>query len=100
MKGLNFKSFAVQFGSTSRQLKPYVGVGVFLLFALVYGFVIVRINSLSDAQVSDADVAAQVNASPVPRIDAGAIKQLQSLNDNSVNVQSLFQQGRTNPFQE
>lgn len=81
-------------------LKRYAGVLFFLLFALVYAYMVLRINMLSNVQVDDSKVASQVNAAPVPRIDAQAAKQLQSLKDNSVNVQTLFEQNRTNPFQE
>lgn len=100
MKDLNLSAIGAQFAETAHKLRRYAGVSFFLLFALVYGFIVLRINTLSNVQVSDSDVAKQVNASPVPRIDPRAIKQLESLNDNSVNVQTLFQQGRTNPFRE
>jgi hypothetical protein len=75
----------------------------FVLFisfvALLYGFVIFRINSLSNAQPSSDSVTSQVQAAQVPHIDKSVVKQLESLHDNSVNVQTLFNEGRGNPFQ-
>jgi hypothetical protein len=82
------------------QLKKYSGVMFFLLFALVYAFMVMRINNLSNAPVDEEEITLQLTSSPALRIDEEAIKQLQTLKDNSVNVQSLFDQGRTNPFQE
>lgn len=75
----------------------------FLLFlcfvALLYGFVLLRINSLGNAQPSTDSVTSQVQASQVPHIDQSVVNQLESLNNNSVNVQALFNQARSNPFQ-
>ena len=83
-----------------RRIRPYVSVLVFLLFAGAYGFLVLQINTLSNPVVDESAVTAGAQASPAPRIDAEAIKQLQSLKDNSVNVQTLFQPVRGNPFQE
>jgi hypothetical protein len=80
-------------------LKPYGAVMIITLFAMVYAFVILRINSLSNALVDDNAVSAQVKSSPSLRIDPQAVQQLQSLKDNSVNVNTLFEEERTNPFQ-
>jgi hypothetical protein len=89
-----------QAGSRSlAALSRYAVILFFVLVAGVYGFVVLRINSLSNAQPSDSDVAAQSTATPVPRIDPKVAQQLQDLEDNSVNVQTLFEQARNNPFQ-
>src|SRR5262245_40624523 len=85
---------------TVRIMRPYVGVFFFLVSSLAYGFVILRINSLSSAQVDDSTVQEKVNATPSPHVDSAVIKQLESLKDNSVNVQTLFQDNRINPFKE
>ncbi len=76
------------------------GLAVFIVFiSLLYGFVLFRINSLNSAQPSQDAIAAQVKAARVPHIDQAAIQQLQSLQDNSVSVQTLFNEARSNPFQ-
>jgi len=83
-----------------RRVSRY-GVVLFLIFiALIYGFVILRINSLSNAQPTDNAVTSQVQAARIPHIDKSVVDQLQSLQDNSVSVKSLFNQARANPFQE
>ncbi len=82
------------------KLRPYAGVSLFLLLAGIYGFMVVRINALSNPAVDSSTVLTQVKSTPAPRIDAEAAKRLQELKDNSVNVQTLFEQGRTNPFSE
>ena len=72
---------------------------LFVVFvALLYGFVLLRINTLSNEQPSPDSVDTQVQAARVPHIDAPVVEQLTKLHDNSVNVQALFNEARSNPF--
>jgi len=73
---------------------------LFLAFVIVvYGFVLLRINNLSNAQPSEDAINSQVKAASIPHIDPDIVEQLQSLQDNSVSVKTLFNQARKNPFQ-
>lgn len=73
---------------------------IFLIFVvLLYSFVLLRINNLSNIQPSSDAINSQVKAAQVPHIDQPVVKQLQTLQDNSVSVQALFNQARNNPFQ-
>jgi nitrate reductase NapE component len=82
-------------------LKRFIAMRVplfLLLVAGVYGFVVWRISVLQDAQPSSSSVNAQVQAAP--HIDPTTISKVKQLQDNSVSVQTLFNQARQNPFQE
>lgn len=73
-------------------------VPLFLLFVvLVYGFIVWRINTLSNAQPSQ--VTSQLKSSS-PRIDQATVDKIKQLRDNNVTVRALFNQARKNPFQE
>lgn len=73
---------------------------VFITFiACLYGFVLIRVNSLIHTQPQAADISQQVKAAAIPHIDQSVVKKLQALQDNSVSVQSLFDHARSNPFQ-
>lgn len=73
---------------------------IFLVFvAALYGFVLFRISALSNSQPSAEAVSSQLQAAQIPHIDQSVVNQLQSLQNNSVNVQALFNQSRSNPFQ-
>jgi hypothetical protein len=98
MKDLNLKSLAQLADKVVKIVRPYALVSFIVLFALVYAFIVLQINSLSTAPVDDNAVTEQVKASPSLRIDSQAAAQLESLKDNSVNVQTLFEEQRTNPF--
>mgnify|MGYP001031747670 CR=1 FL=1 len=98
MKNGDLKSLLPALERLAHQIKPYTGVMLFLLLACVYGYMVLRINTLSNAQADQNAVSSQVKS--LPRIDAKSVQQLETLKDNSVNVQSLFNQGRSNPFGE
>jgi len=84
---------------TTRAVSRYAAILFFLLVSGVYGFVLLRINTLVNAQPSQSDIDAQSTTTAVPRIDPKVAEQLQNLEDNSVNVQTLFNNARNNPFQ-
>lgn len=99
-KALDLKSIIDTLSARLRTVSRY-GFVLFLIFvALLYGFVLLRVNNLSNAQPSSTDVSGQVQAAQIPHIDQAVVSQLQSLQDHSVSVQALFNQARSNPFQE
>ena len=98
-KKLNVAGGRELLGVVLQKLQRY-SLLVFLVFiAVLYGILIMQINSLSNTQPSSLDVNNQIKAAQLPHIDQSVVKQLQSLQDNSVNVQTLFNEARSNPFQ-
>lgn len=82
------------------KLRKYNLVLFLALVLILYGTVLFKIHTLRNTEPSDESVAEQVKAANVPHIDESVIKKLESLHDNSVNVQSLFDSARSNPFKE
>lgn len=82
------------------KVKRYLPALFCLLLIGIYGFLAYRVNLLNSAQPSSSDVTSESKTTQVPHIDPTVISQLQSLQDNSVSVQALFNQARNNPFQE
>ena len=80
------------------QLNRYKVLIVIVLVAAIYGFLVWRIDTLNNVQPSSDAVTAQANPLRSAHIDKQTVSQLESLRDNSVNVQSLFDQARNNPF--
>lgn len=81
-----------------QKVRPYTFLLFIALVAVLYGFLMFRINTLSNTRPSSDSVDTQVQAARVPHIDKAVVQQLKSLNDNSVNVQALFNEARSNPF--
>lgn len=99
-QSLNIKTVKNKLVAYGVAAKPY-SLLIFVLFvASIYGFVFFKINSLSDSQPTDAEISSQVKALPVPHIDPKIVQQIESLQDNSVSVQSLFEEARNNPFNQ
>ena len=74
---------------------------IFILFlAGVYGYIGWRIVSLSQVQPDETAVTSKLKTAGVPRIDQETLTKLQRLQDNSVEVKTLFDKARSNPFQE
>lgn len=97
---LNPKALQPAVGTFLHNLQKYTSVLVFLLLTGIYGYMVIKINTLSNPAVEDSAVMAEAKTLPTPRMDEDAAKKLQSLKDNSVNVQTLFEKERTNPFLE
>ncbi len=74
---------------------------IFILVLLgMYSFLVLRINSLTSGEPSDEAVSEKLQTVSRPKIDKAAVEKIQQLQDNSVQVQSLFQAARDNPFHE
>ena len=86
-------------GTWGHALRRYLLVGFICFVAALYGFVLFRFNSLRDVEPTQDAISSQVKASKTPHIDPTVVKKLQSLQDNSVSVQALFDEARNNPFQ-
>lgn len=82
----------------ARKVWRYKIVTFIIFIAVVYGYVIFQINTLTNAQPSDDAVSSQLSHVTSPKISQSAITQLQTLHDNSVNVQTLFPSDRQDPF--
>jgi hypothetical protein len=98
---MNFdlKSLPNQLGRVGHKVLRFLPITFFLVLAGVYGFMLLRITMLSNAQPTDAQISDRAS-SLSQHIDKRAVSQLESLEDNSVNVQALFQTARDNPFNE
>lgn len=83
-----------------QKLKGY-SVFIFIVsILLIFSFLVFRINMLTRIEPSDDAVSEKLQTVKRPKIDQDSIDKLQALQDNSVEVQTLFQQARNNPFHE
>lgn len=95
---LNVTGVSAQLGTTVRKVSAYRAFIFFLAVAGLYGFILWRINSLSNVPASTDTQA--TNAAAQPHIDSETVAKILNLQDNSVSVQALFDAARQNPFQE
>jgi hypothetical protein len=100
MNGLNLSDLLTKAQEQIERAKRYTPLLFCLFFALIYAFVIYRVQVLNSSEPSQADVTTQSQTASVPHIDPKVLLQLQQLQDNSVTVQTLFNAARDNPFEE
>jgi len=72
----------------------------FIVLLALYGFLVFRINTLNNKTPSDDAITAKLQTVSRPRIDQSVKDKVQQLQDNSVQVKSLFNASRSNPFHE
>ena len=101
-KNLNFDFKAVlpRLKKLQKQLAAHQVFITTLVVLLAYVFVLWQINHLASAEPSPDALSATNSTSGVPAIDNSAIKQIQTLEQNSPSVHVLLQAARNNPFQE
>jgi len=97
---INLDSVKKPFFGVFKWLNRYRNILFFLLLTSLYGYIVWRINVLSTAPPSTSDVVSAQQSTETPQISAETVQKLQSLQDNSVRVQALFNDARQNPFQE
>lgn len=96
---LDIESIQKQLVQVARQIDRYKAIAFFVVIAALYGFIIWRINALSNVQPSQQQVSELENAATQPKIPQTTVDKIRSLQDNSVRVQTLFNDARNNPFQ-
>lgn len=94
------KSFSPRLSAAFNLVRRYYPLLFFVLLAVIYGFILIRINTFSNVTPTDSDIAGQLQTNPAPHLDPTTVERLQQLQDNSVSVQALFDEARNNPFQE
>ena|SRR5579862_8777851 len=97
-KDLKLPNFKTLVPKLYKKFGKHTAFGVVLLILLVYIFVVFRISQLSNAEPTAEQTSS--TASLIPKINQNAINQIQSLENNSPQVHTLFEQARNNPFQE
>lgn len=95
---LNLGNIGASLKGVMSKVNAYRAFIFFLLVAALYGYILFRINTLSNLPPSQADASTQASAQP--HIDQATVDKIENLKDNSVSVQALFDEARQNPFNE
>jgi hypothetical protein len=94
----NLSSITKPLNKLGKRIVRYEALLFFMLLAMIYSFIVYRINVLSSVAPDTSSVSTA--SATQPHIDPTVVQKIQSLQDNSVSVQSLFDQARNNPFHE
>jgi len=100
MANLNVKDIPSLVLSKLLVLKKYL-VFIFIMFILlIYGYLVFHISNLAKTEPDEAAIADRLKTVQRPKIDKDALNKIQQLEDQNIQVQTLFQQARENPFTE
>jgi hypothetical protein len=97
-KAIGLRPVITKLGEYGRKLQPYTLIAFVLFAAALYGFVLLQINALSNQEPTEDAINTQVKTAKLSTIDPAVVKQLQTLQDRSVSVSTLFEDARNNPF--
>jgi len=100
MKNLDFKTLPAKFVPVLHWLKRYRVILFIVALVGLYSVLVLRINMLNNQVPDDNAVTTELQAVHPPKLDPTIVTKIQQLQDNSVDVQALFNQARNNPFQE
>lgn len=67
---------------------------------LILAFFVFRINQYSSVEPSESDFNNKLKTVQRPKIDQSVIDRIQQLKSQNIQVQSLYDQARENPFSE
>src|SRR5437870_3620783 len=85
--------------SAKKLTKHSVFVAVIFVL-LAYLLVVWRISQMANLEPTEDSVTTAEASNNIPKVDKTAVKQIQSLENSSTELHSLFNDARNNPFQE
>lgn len=97
---LEVKDIPAKITPYALKLKKYTVLIFIISLALVFGFLVVSINKYSKLEPTEEAIAEKLTKAQRPKIDENALSKIQQLEDQNIEVQSLFKQARDNPFSE
>lgn len=97
---LDIKDLKPKLLQTLAWIRRYYALLLFIVVAVLYGYIIFQINHFNRQEPSDISVSERIKKVKRPSIDKETAEKLEQLEDRSEDVQALFENARQNPFQE
>lgn len=97
---IELPSYLRKFSPTLQRYRRYLPIMVFVLFMLLSAGLVLQINRLSRQEPSEDAVTEKLTSIKTPKVDQATLNKIQQLQDQNVDVKSLFDQARNNPFSE
>ncbi len=93
----DLKSLAVKITGVIRR---YAVVLCFIIFGAMYGYLAYTSSQQAMFEPSETEIAERFKGVKRPRVDESAAATLMRLQDQNIQVQTLFNEARNNPFAE
>lgn len=82
------------------KLKRYAPLTFILCVLFLYGYLVLHINELTQVEADELTVLEELQSTTRPEIDQAAVDKILELQDQNVQIETLFQEARDNPFAE
>lgn len=100
MKNIEVKDLSAAINKPVHILKKYGGFIAVLLYLITCSLVVIRVDQLATREPTDDMINEKLTNIKRPKIDQASIDKLQNLQDRNIEVKSLFDEARNNPFSE
>ncbi len=97
---LEVKDIPAKLGPIVKGLSKYLVFIFIMTVMIIYGYLVFHINTLASQEPAEDAVAERLKTVSRPRIDEDTLTKIEQLEDQNIQVQTLFQQARDNPFTE
>lgn len=97
---LDKASLLTKLRKTGTTLERYSTIIFIVIVVSLYGYLIIQINNSVTREPTESEVSGELSTVKRLKIDQDAIEKIKSLEDQNIEVQSLFQEARDNPFSE
>lgn len=97
---LEVKDITAKLGPALQGMKRYIVFAFILLVLVVYGSLVFYINTLAAQEPDEDAVTERLKTVQRPRIDEESLQKILQLEGQNIQVQTLFQEARDNPFTE
>lgn len=81
-------------------VKRYAVLLFIIILLGIFGFLVFRINQYSRIEPNEDAIQEKLQSAQRPKVDQSSLNKIQQLQDQNVQVQSLFDAARKNPFNE
>jgi hypothetical protein len=97
---INFKSIPTLLQPVLQKVREYGSFVLILTVLASFGFIIIRIRFYANQQPSQAAIDEKLLDLKRSQINQAAIDKIERLQHTNVDVKTLFDQARDNPFHE
>lgn len=97
---IDIKKLAPKISAVLKKLRPYSLFICIILVLCIYLFIVVKIRQLANQQPSTTDVTNKLVELQTPKLDQDAVDTILQLEEESIEIRTLFNEARQNPFQE
>lgn len=81
-------------------LRQRAAIICFIIFAIIYGYIMVTVSNLSQQEPSETAVKEKLTKVAKPKVDESVAQTMLGLEERNVTIRSIFEEARANPFTE